>query len=68
MDYNSYSELQEVVEVAQDRLITGEGPSGIHYQLMHILKMKYGVVCMSREEAIRKGQKLCDEYIASCNS
>ena len=62
MNQQEYYELQQLVDDARDRLITGEGQSGVHYMLMHVLA-KHRINVMSREEAIKQGQKLCDEYL-----
>jgi len=62
MNQQQYDELQQLVLDAQDRLITGEGRSGVHYELMHLLA-RYGKHAMSREESIKMGQKLCDEFL-----
>jgi len=58
-----FDELQQLTLEAKDRL-SGEGRSGIHYELIALLS-KYGYNPMSREEAIRIGQRLCDEYVAA---
>ncbi len=60
-----YSELWQLTEEAADRLITGEGRSGTHYELIAMLKTKYGMVAMTREESIKIGRRLCDEFITA---
>lgn len=62
MTDQQFDELQQLVLEAEDRLITGEGRSGTHYELIALLG-KYGINALSREEAIQQGQRLCDEYI-----
>ena len=65
MNDTEYDELWQITEEAADRLITCEGRSGIHYELISLLKSKHGMIAMSREEAIKIGRKLCDEYITA---
>ncbi len=60
-----YNELWQLTEEAADRLITGEGRSGTHYELIATLKTKYGMTAMTREESIKIGRKLCDEYMTA---
>ena len=63
MSEQEYYELMTITEEAADRLYSGEGRSGVHYELIALLKSKHGVLAMSREEAVRAGRKLCDEYV-----
>ena len=57
-----YNELWQLTEEAADRLISGEGRSGTHYELIALLRSKHGVVAMTREESVKLGRKLCIEY------
>jgi len=59
-----FDELQQLTLEAKDRLISGEGRSGAHYELMALLG-KFGYNAMGREEAVQIGQRLCDEYLAA---
>jgi hypothetical protein len=55
--WEQYYQLDQLVFDAEDRLKTGSGPSGIHYELMNILR-QLGAFANSREDAIRQGKKL----------
>jgi hypothetical protein len=59
--YDQYIELQNAVDEAKERL-DGAGASGAHYLLNNILR-RYGVFGMSREETIKLGQNLCNEFL-----
>lgn len=65
MTDQEYNELWQLTEEAADRLITGEGRSGTHYEFIAMLKTKYGMVAMTREESIKIGRRLCDEYMTA---
>ena len=62
MNDEDYDELWQLTEEAADRLITGEGRSGMHYELIALLRRKYKMTAMTREEAIKFGRKICDKY------
>jgi hypothetical protein len=62
MNEQQYYELQDLTLEATDRLSSGEGRSGTHYELMYLLG-RLGIFVNSREEACKVGQRLCDEYI-----
>lgn len=64
MDWQQYQIIQETADIAQERLLTGEGRSGVHYELIHLLGT-VGVFCFSREEAIKKANKICREFLES---
>jgi len=61
--WDEYSELSQCVDTAKERLIGGQGPSGSHYLLIHILRKDHGIVAMSREEAIKKATQLLDDFV-----
>lgn len=61
---DEYDSLSDLYHEAYDRIQsggTGAGWSGIHYELINILR-QYGQAPNSREEAIRMLKKLLDEY------
>ncbi len=61
---DEYDRLSELYHDAYDRVQsggTGAGWSGIHYELMNVLR-RYGKVSNSREEAIRLLKQLLMEY------
>ena len=62
--WEQHDEIQDLVFVARDRIENCEGPSGTHFQLMHLLK-KYGITAMTREDTVVLGQRACDEFIAA---
>ena len=64
MTDQEYDDLWQMTEEAADRLITGEGEPGIHYRLIAKLRT-HGITAMTREEAIRCGRKICDEYVTA---
>ena len=39
-----------------------QGRSGTHYELIALLRRKHKMTAMTREEAIKFGRKICDEY------
>jgi hypothetical protein len=59
-----YDQLSDLYREAYDRVQsggTGAGWSGIHYELMNIIR-QYGKVPNGRDEAIRMLRQLLDEY------
>ena len=61
---DEYDRLSDLYREAYDRVQsggTGAGWSGIHYELMNILR-QYGGVPNGRDEAIRMLKQLLDEY------
>jgi hypothetical protein len=59
-----YDQLSDLYREAYDRVQsggTGAGWSGIHYELMNIIR-QYGKVPNGRDEAIRMLKQLPDEY------
>lgn len=64
MTIDEYNELADLADVGEDRLITGSGRSGVHYELMHVLG-RHGIFVMSREEAVKAARKLCNEFLDS---
>jgi len=61
---DEYDQLSDLYREAYDRVQsggTGAGWSGIHYELMNVLR-QYGKVPNGREEAIRMLKQLLDEY------
>lgn len=61
---DEYDQLSDLYREAYDRVQsggTGAGWSGIHYELMNILR-QYGKVPNGREDAIRMLKQLLDEY------
>lgn len=60
-----YDALWQLTEEAADRLFSGEGRSGMHYELIALLKNKYGITAMTREESVKFGRRLCDEYVTA---
>lgn len=61
---DEYDRLSELYREAYDRVQsggTGAGWSGIHYELINVLR-QYDQVPNSRDEAIRMLKKLLDEY------
>jgi len=62
MSEQDYYELWQLTEEAADRLFSGEGRSGMHYELIALLKRKHNKIAMTREESIKIGRELCVEY------
>lgn len=62
MTEQDYDELWQLTEEAAERLFSGEGRSGMHYELIALLKRKYDKTAMTREESIKIGRALCVEY------
>ena len=64
-NWQEYNELSEYTEIAHDRIETGQGQSGMHYMLMHILRSQHDIFANSREEAVMKSQQLLDDFVAA---
>lgn len=61
---DEYVIIEQLYRAAYDRLQSGgigAGWSGIHYELMEVLR-KYGRVANSREQALAEVKKLLNEY------
>ena len=59
--WEQFYELDRIVFDAEDRLKTGQGPSGIHYELMNLLRI-LGTMANGREDAIKQGKRLLREW------
>ena len=57
MEPSQLSQLEELLEKADARLINPIGPGGVHYELINLLG-QMGIRTMSRESAIKEARKL----------
>ena len=61
--WDEYNELETLCDDANDRLISGEGQTGVHFSLMFILR-KHGINAMGREGSVKETRKLLDQFVA----
>lgn len=59
--WEQFYELERVTWEAQDRLTTGSGQSGIHYDLLYILR-GLGVFANGREDGIKQAKRILSEW------
>ena len=60
-NWQEYAELEKLCDEADDRIQSGAWPSGIHFELMHILGT-HGIRGGGREDAIKETRKLLDKF------
>lgn len=62
-DWEEYNRLESLWDEGNDRIISGAGMSGIHFDIMYELG-KHGINGNGREQSIIEMRKLLDDFVA----